>query len=194
VRIGANVHASICEVAHAGVERCSVGITINQSRTINAGRVTVEVLGDPIEHNLDELELGAGVAAALAAAIAAGIKGISQAVSPATLVYREKARRAVERGAAWALERYAGGGTPGSGSTLFNDSEELAAGVAVRAASDGYEITVPSDRLGADLPGSAPGSVIGRLVAAVQALRDPFSVSTVRSAIEASWSKLFRRA
>lgn len=170
-----------------------MGITINRSRTISAGRVTIEVLGDPIEHNLDELELGAGVAAAIRDAITAGIRGISTAVAPATLVYREKARRAVERGAAWALDRYAGGGTPGSGSTLFNDSEELAAGVAVRATVDGYEVTVPSDRLAAELPGSAPGSVIGRLVASVQALRDPFSVSTVMAAVEASWSKLFRR-
>ena len=163
-------------------------IRLNEPRSVRAGGVSIETTGDVIELDTS-VDLVSGAATALRDAIAAGIRGISASVSPATLVYREKAKRAFERGAAWAVARYGGGREPGSSSRLFNDSGELAAGIGVTVGPDGASVTVPADRLG-DLPGAPPGSTLERLRTLVPALAAPLDVPGVREAIAAAWARL----
>jgi hypothetical protein len=149
---------------------------IDSSQVIQAGSVTVTVRAQPLRVELDPMALAGGAAAALGAAIAAGIRGITQTVAPATRVFREKARKAFARGAPWALARYSA--TPGAGDAMFNDSGELAGDVQVDAGADGFEISLPGDRLQA----AGGGDLTEQLAELVPVIDDPFSDDTVSDA------------
>jgi hypothetical protein len=151
--------------------------TIDSSRTVNTGRFTMSVRAQPLNVELDPMVLAAGGAAALRDAIAAGIRNIAQTVAPATMVYREKARKAFARGARWALDRY--DSPPGIGDTMFNDSGELANDVELAAGDDSYEISVPG-RLQAE----GGGDLTEQLAELVPVLDDPFSDTGVADAAD----------
>lgn len=148
-------------------------ITLNESYAARKGSVSVSVEAQPIHHNFDERELGAGPAAALRDAIVEGIRGITERVSKATLARRRKAN-------------------PGASDRLFNDSGRLAQGLDVRLRGDTWEVTAPPDRLNASsvTDSGALERMLQRLFELVPALRDPLTIKSVRDAIERSVSKL----
>lgn len=165
-------------------------IRINEPRTVRAGRFEINVRSRPLEFNLDPIAIAEGPARALRDAIAAGIRAITQSVAPATLRYRAEARRALARGAGWALERFGRSGAP-DGDRLFQGSGELAAHLEVRGSGDGFQIVAPSDRL--DAPGTTAAALLERLAELVPALRDPFSNETLRAAIAEAWASVLAR-
>lgn len=151
--------------------------TIDSSRTTSAGRFGMTVRAQPLTVELDPMVLAAGAAAALRDAIAAGIRNITQTVAPATMVYREKARKAFARGARWALDRY--DSAPGIGDAMFNDSGELASDVELAAGDGSYQISVPG-RLQAE----GGGDLTEQLADLVPVLQDPFSDAGVADAAD----------
>lgn len=154
--------------------------TLNSSGVIASGPFGITRRAQPLNVELDPAVLGAGAAAALGAAIADGIRNISQTVAPATRIYREKALKAFNRGARWALERYSR--PPGTGDQMFNDSGELADSVEVDQAGDAFEISLAADRLQA-----AGGSdLTDQLEELVPAFGNPFDDDGVSAAIDAS--------
>lgn len=164
--------------------------TINDSRTISVDGVRIDVRGQPIDHDFDHLgELGAAPARAILEAIVAGIRAIATPASPATLRFRAAAAVALAKGKAWAVERY-GTRAPATSSELYNDSGELAGGMAVQPNGDTWEVSAPGDRFTAG--GTTPASLYERLAALVPALPDPLSVQAVQDAIAATWAKIVR--
>lgn len=168
-------------------------LTIDETHTTNGRHASVEVKADPLEHELDEVELGRGPAHAIRDAIAAGIKGIREKASAATIRKREQARAALARGEAWAVERYAGR-QPGQSDRLFNDSGALAD---LRVVEQGKEwvIATPPNRdttAPRGFDGGAFAAMMRRLVELVPALRDPTGDPRVRAAIEEAARRVVR--
>lgn len=187
----------MCEKLSMAVTQTSIvineGLTERQ-RTTGAGtksRYTIEVKSEPILHELNEEQLGKGPAEAIAEAIRNGIKSITEFAKPTTLRQRDAAKRALERGAAWAKRRYAGGRTgqkaPSGSVRLFNDSGRLADGVvAQQNVSEGaWTINVTANRLDPSTFKSREDfvSMVDRLRSMVPAMRDPTAVPAVREAI-----------
>lgn len=136
------------------------GFTTRTSRT-GKQRVTIDVQSEPLVHNLDPRELGAGPAEALAELIRSDIAGISAQASPATIAARQRAARAFSgavdpkrgkrSGSVGVNRRYAGGRTgalpPNQSDRLFNDSGRLVKSIVARAVKDGlYVINVAANR------------------------------------------------
>lgn len=163
-------------------------ITINEPATFQDGAARVDVIADPITHELDPSLLGAAPSRALAESITAGIAGIGATAAPATLRYREEARRGVAKGARWAMARYPDGG-PNRSDKLFNDSGELARGIRVQASGDSWVITAPRNRLA--LPGATRGATIALLAEHVPAVADPLGDKAVQQAIADSFAVIF---
>lgn len=171
-------------------------VTLSErARTTSAGtksRYTVEVKAEPLVHEFSEEKLGEGPATAIAQAIRDQIKAIGQIAKPATLLARQVGKRALERGARWATERYAGGRTgakPPSGAVrLFNDSGRLADSVVARQnpKERNWTVNVAANRLDPSTFKSQADLVAmyERLRELVPALKDPLSVDTVVRAIE----------
>lgn len=175
-----------------------------RQRTTSSGtksRFTFSIKSEPIFHNFDPIALGAKPAAAIRDAISAGIRAIAAAASPATLLKRKYARAALERGAKWAVTRYAGGRTgvtaPGGGDALFNDSGRLAGGIFVRQnpAEKSWTVNVPANRLDPSTfaDRGAFVAMVDRLRALVPAIANPFSIPAVITAIESTLNEVLVR-
>lgn len=167
-------------------------ITINEPFKTGGQRTSVTVTSEPIEHTFDEEKLGEGPARAIAKLISDQIKAITEQASAATIAAREKARRALARGEAWAVERY--GARPPTGSQrLFNDSGTLAELVA-RAASGVWEVVTSGNRLDQQKFGRADdfAYMLRRLRELVPALREPLEQPEVRRAIERTIGDVIR--
>lgn len=158
---------------------------LNESITYQGSNVRMTIKAEPITFELDPIVVGEEPAHAMRDAIADGIRAITASASTATQVYRDKARKAVARGAAWATERYEGRAAP-TGSRLFNASGELANGVQLQRTAQGYEVTAPH----LDPHGGDAASMVERLRSLVAALRDPFSDPRVMAAVEKALAKV----
>lgn len=167
-------------------------VKLNETREVRGRNCSIETKDDGLEHTFDEAELAAGPAAAIRTAISDGIKAIREQASPATIARRKRAREALARGEAWAVERYAGR-RPGATDRLFNDSGTLADGLKVVPQADGsMAITAPPNRGDnpTDFTGSEMSQMAQKLVELVPALKDPTADPKVRAAIEASAAKV----
>lgn len=169
------------------------GLTERQ-RTTSSGtksRYTITVDAEPILHEFSEEQLGKGPAEAIAEAIRTGIKNITEIAAPMTRRAREVGKRAVERGAPWAVRRFSGGRTgtkaPSGSVRLFNDSGRLADGVVAQQNTQekNWTINVPANRLDPSTFKSREQFVamVDRLRALVPALTNPLGVPAVREAI-----------
>lgn len=150
---------------------------INDSYTVRRGGHSVEVRGEPIDHDLDERRLGEGPARAIRDAIVAGIRAIGAQAAPATIAKRQ--RRS----------------PPSSSTTLFNDTGHLADGMTVDASGEEWAIAAPPDRFGPAIarePGRLEQMLI-RLRELVPAIADPMADPRVRAAVERSVDVLLRR-
>lgn len=168
-------------------------ITLDESRRATPGRASVEVVADELVHDFDEMAIGHEPALAIRDAIREGIQGIGQRASAATVEYRERARAALARGAAWAVKRYAGR-RPGQSDRLFNDSGALA-DLEVEQGRDGaWDVVAPPNRDATPetFTGGAFAEMLERLRRLVPALRDPLSDPRVVRAIEASAARVVR--
>lgn len=169
-------------------------LTLDETHSTKGRHASVEIRADPLEHDLDEVELGRGPAAAIREAIATGIKAIRQRASDATIRKREQARAALARGEAWAVRRYAGR-QPGQSDRLFNDSGTLAAGLTVQQRGKEWLVLAPANR-GSDgegFDGAEMARMQERLAELVPAIADPTSDARVREAIEASAARVVRK-
>ena len=166
-------------------------------RTTSTGtksRYTFEIDAQPILHNLSQEKLGDGPAHAIAKALTAQIKNIADVAALATREKRERGKRALAAGAAWAVKRYSGGRTgtkAPSGSVRYaNDSGRLAEGVFVRQNPEetNWTINVPANRLDPSTFGSYPAFLawVARLRSHVPVLANPLGVAEVRQAIRNS--------
>ena len=182
-------------------------------------RRTIEVRSEPLLMDFDETALGAKPAQAIMEVIRDGIKGIMQVASQATLERRDRAKRRItgalsdrqdgfrRRGKHYAgsyEDRYTGGRTgvtiPAQTVRLFNDSNRLANGLAVRQNPQDktYTINVPINRL--DPSEFKPGMfdlMLNRLRALVPELADARRLIThpkVREAIEQSIQDMIMKA
>jgi hypothetical protein len=160
-------------------------VVIDESTTIHTDRVRITFTAEPLEVELDAAAIVSGPARALRDAIAEGIRAIAVSIAPATKVYREKAARALKRGAPWAVARF-GTRTPGASDRLFNDSGALADSLSVDQDGKGYDVGTTRDL---EPPGA--GSLYERLIQLVPALRDPFSSSRVNRALESAFDAMF---
>lgn len=170
-------------------------VTINEGFTTR-GEWATEMIGDPVRHHFDVAELGAGVARAIRDAAAQQIRAITATVTERTFKQRQYARAALARGAAWAVERYAGGIPSSSSEQLFNDSERFASGLTLDRQPDGsWTTSAPHGRLDASRFGSTGAfeRMVIRLRELVPVLRDPFSVETVARALAEAHAKLFAK-
>lgn len=155
-------------------------ITINES--FSGPGFTVKA--EPIEHVFDDDKLGEGPAKALAKLVSEQIKAITETASGATIAARERGRRALARGAGWAVERYRGRAPTGS-RRLFNDSGTFADLVAQLAAGV-WQVVTAGNRLDQPRFGDAAdfADMMRRLRELVPALRAPLEQPEVRKAVE----------
>lgn len=151
---------------------------------------TTTVTEQVLEHDFEDLERP--VAEQIAATTHDAIAGIKQTVSPATAAWREKAKRAYERGAPWALERY-GDSPPDTSNRMFNDSGELA-GVRLEPTRgpDGWAITVP-DRLSPESrTASGRSDLVDKLAELAPAIADPTIDTRVSDAMDLATDQMIR--
>ena len=130
-------------------------VTINNgfsTRTSTSGRqrTTIVCRSEPLVHNLDPKQLGAGPAVAIAEHLRQRVLGIVARASEATLERRRRAAAAPNLPSNAA--RYSGGRIgatpPNQSDRLFNDSGRLAKSIVARAASgDSYVVNVAANRL-----------------------------------------------
>ena len=129
-------------------------ISINDgfiTRTSASGRqrVTIECKSEPLVHNLDPKQLGAGPAAAIAEHLRQRIQAITAVASKATLARRKTSAANMSEPSNAA--RYSGGRIgampPNQSDRLFNDSGRLAKSIAARANGDAYTVNVAANRL-----------------------------------------------
>lgn len=153
------------------------GFTTRSSKS-GRQRVTVECRSEPIVHNLDPKQLGAGPAAAIAQHIRDRISGIVARASDATIERRKRAAREASEGMPTASRRYAGGRIgsmpPDQSDRLFNDSGRLAKSIVARAAQGAeYVINVAANRLDSStFKAGAFSAMLDRLAQYVPELRN----------------------
>ena len=141
---------------------------IRHGKTTSKARITLEVKTKPLYHHFDEFSLGKGPATVLRDILSKAITDYSGTVAPATVVAREKAARAYDRGRSWAVKRYAGkrrkdgemdkrsmGDTPPKMSRLRdkrNFSGRLAQGLFVREnkTEKSFTVNFPASRFSSD--------------------------------------------
>lgn len=156
------------------------------ARTRKKPRYSIEVHSEPLIHDFDETQLGAGPAAAIRDAISKAIKDIGEFAKPSTQRKREQAAAALNgfeppkkgtkrkkrtrrfRGQtitsskSWYETRYAGGRTgfkpPNQTKRLFNDSGRFADGLSVRqnVQDKTFTTNVPANRLNPNIAFGAP--------------------------------------
>lgn len=133
-----------------------LGGGLEQRTNIKTGkdRFTVQIKTDPITINLDPKTLGKPVADAIAHHLRESVKSIPFAAKLPTLRAREIARKAFDKGEAWAMKRYAGGRmgpmAPNQTTREFNDSGRFAASIAVGPGKDdSWRVNVAGNRLNA---------------------------------------------
>lgn len=149
------------------------------ARTSSTGRtrVTVECRSEPIVHNLDPKQLGAGPAAAIAEHIRQRILGITARASAATIERRKRA--AAAPGLPSNAARYSGGRigatTAAASDRLFNDSGRLAKSIVARATSGAqYVINVAANRLDSrTFTAAAFAAMLEKLAQYVPEIRNP---------------------
>lgn len=127
-----------------------------RTRTLKSGkvqnRITIEIESEPILFDFSERRLGKGPAEAILAEIQADFAKITEVASAATLAKRKAAAAALDRGARWAKERYAGGRTgekrPTGSVRKLIDSGRLKDGMVVREnrSDESWTINVPANR------------------------------------------------
>lgn len=113
-------------------------------------RTTIVCKSEPLVHNLDPKQLGAGPALAIAEHLRQRVLGIVARASEATLDRRKRAAAAPQLPSNAA--RYSGGRIgatpPNQSDRLFNDSGRLAKSIVARATGgDSYTINVAGNRL-----------------------------------------------
>ena len=152
----------------------------------------ISVKAEPIEHTFDDDKLGEGPAKALAKLVSEQIKAITKTASDATIAARERGRRALARGAGWAVRRY--GGRPPTGSQrMFNDSGAFAELVA-QLASGVWQVITSPNRLDQPRFGDPAdfADMMRRLRELVPALRAPLEQPEVRKAVENATSGMIK--
>lgn len=165
-------------------------ITVSLPKLRTRGMVSVEVRSQPVTVTVDPVKLGAPVATSIAEALRDAIRGITTPASAATLARRRSAAAALDRGEAWAVDRY-NVARPGTraGGYLLNDSGTLAE-VTVRPDGDGFAINVPGNRLSTrTLDADGMARITAKLLELVPMLRDLRrigEVSKVRGVVEAT--------
>ncbi len=114
-------------------------------------RYSISIRAEPVLVNVDPRSLTRGPAEAIAKHLRDSILGITAEAAPFTRAYRERAAKAINEGADWALKRYSGGrmGTalPNRSSKLFNDSRRLVESIKVGPTKDGWAVNVAANRL-----------------------------------------------
>jgi hypothetical protein len=151
-----------------------------RTRPSGKQRVTLEVRAESISVETNPGEASKILAGALVEAIRKRIQQINVTASPETVLKRKYARSAIQRGAAWATRRYAGGRIgrmdPDSvpGDRLFNDSGRFARSLVARLVTSAsgiaeYTINVAANRL--DQPQAE--AMLQRLIQLVPEIGDP---------------------
>lgn len=178
------------------------------TRTAKSGRqrVTVECESEPIAHNLDPRQLGAGPAAAIAEHLRQRVSGINARPSDATLERRKRFAREAAEGQPTASRRYNGGRIgatpPNQSDRLFNDSGRLAKSIVARAASSAtsagqYVINVAANRLDSStFKAGAFSAMLDRLAQYVPELRNPRLIADsipVRRAVEDGMRQMIQK-
>lgn len=120
-------------------------LRIDESTTVKQGSATITVQAEPIEIEVDPLELGKKPAEALARAIARGIQSAPQA-SPGTL--RQRRAKGI------------------SGTQKWNATGHLAASIRAERDGNGYAVVAPADRLQDD-------ELLEKLIADVPQVDEP---------------------
>lgn len=126
-----------------------------RDRTLKSGavksRYVINVKSDRLVFNLSPKALGKKPAEAIIKLLRERIEDISRAAAPRTVKAREVAARALERGAAWAERRYAGGRigamAPDRSDRLYNDSGRFAKSITGSGNEEGWKINVAANRL-----------------------------------------------
>ncbi len=166
-------------------------------------RYTVTIKSEKLIHNFNAKSLGKGPAQAILKLLRERIESISDTAAPNTIRARATAARAVAKGKAWALKRYAGGRTgqmtPGTSDRLFNDSGRFAKTITANGNEDGWTINCAANRLSPDtLDGHASVSAIwDRLVSLVPELADVGLLADsipVRLAIQEAMDGMIKKA
>lgn len=172
-------------------------------------RFVVVVKSEKLIVNMNAKALGKGPALAIVEYLRQQVLAINERAAPATLLARAVAKRALARGAPWAMKRYAGGRTgelvPDQTDRLFNDSERFAQTISANAKGDSWTINVAANRLSPEtLDGKAGrggiaalGAVWDRLKALVPAFNNPleaWETLLVRNAIKESQRMMITKA
>lgn len=165
-------------------------------------RYAMDIKSEPLLFDLNELNIGNGVAEAWAQRIRDQINGIAVRASDATIAMRTKAAKAFANGESWALKRYSGGRmgarAPNQSDKLFNDSDRLAEGIAMRAnlTDSSYTINFPANRFNREGFGRGYDAMVAKFVELVpildpkKALGDP----AIEGAIKASMAAMIAKA
>ncbi len=183
-------------------------VVLNESystRTRKSGKVvtTIDVISEPLVHDIDAKQLGRGPAEAIAQFLRDRIAGIAERASEATIKRRQSAAKKNDQ-----PRRYSGGRIgpmpPNQSDRLFNDSGRFVRSIVAAAASDRWIINVASNRLSADTlnagkqgsPQAALEFIKTRLVQLVPELADPRRLMDsipVRKAIEEGMAAMIKK-
>jgi hypothetical protein len=165
-------------------------------------RYSIEIRSEPLLLDLNELVLGGKLAEVWAQRIRDNIQGIAVPASKATQAFREGAVGALQRGEAWARQRYAGGRigamAPNTSDKLFSDSGRLAAGVHVRQnlTDASYTVNFPANRFNRETFGANYDAMVAKFVSLVpmldpkKAIGDPAIEKAIKQSLEDSIQKL----
>lgn len=161
-------------------------------------RYTIDIKAEPVLFDFSTERLGQGTALAIRDALSDKMKLIKAQVSPSTQRRRRVLERAYASGERYAVRRFSGGRTgatpPRIGSNqLFNHSQRLANGLAVRHSATGgeFNINVPANRFSTREFTEAELTVMFRrlrqqipeLATPSQLLRDPQVKRAIRDSI-----------
>lgn len=140
-------------------------VRVNESQTINQGNVSITVAAEPLEIEVDPVELGRGPANAIARSVSQGIRDVDIQASPGT-VRRRRAH--------------------GIASTQkWNATGKLAASIRAERDGQGYAIVAAPDRL-------QDPAIAEQIVADVRAIADPMTPEVER-AIEDTATTMFTK-
>lgn len=152
-------------------------------------RHTIDVIAEPLIHDLSPKTLGASVAVAIADALRRRVLAITAQAAPATIKARAVAAKAFADGKSWAKKRYGGGRIgempPNQTTRAFNDSGRFAKSIVAQAQDETYVVNVAANRLNSAGAGSVE-RIFARLVELVPAFANPAMLSedaTVQKAI-----------
>jgi hypothetical protein len=125
-----------------------------QDGTRGKARMTIEIQSEPLVVNFDEIQLGAGPAAAIAEVMKERIGGVQETVKDSTLYTRTRQELAYDAGKPWAQKRFGGGRignmAPKSGEARYlNHSGRLRESVVAteNKTEKGWTVNVAANRL-----------------------------------------------